>query len=463
MNGDGVADVLFCGGDYDHRVYCVSGASEVTGSLIWLRDTGASNHAATVINDINGDGVSEVVIGNWDSSNQVHCLDGVSGTPIWDFHNGSYNYIMRLVTLADVNKDGYNDVAVGSWDRAVRVVDGLTGDLIWESYAGSLNGGDFWAVYNVDDVNGDHVEEVVGGSFDTKVYLFNGANGDTLWMYPTGNRLMSVRGTRDISGNGVPDVLAGTQYIGGGGGRTYALEGGEGPTAVGDRMRVDGIAEVTMARPGQVELRWTCDQPHAFHIYRTEDVAGKARGRRNLAQAFERGEKRTHEVLQAILTEKEAERILLTDQPIAPSGTSDSQWFYSFTDNLGSAADPARFHYSLAAQLPDGGEAFVLELVPTHRTAPRPVLLAADLHPNPFNPATTIHFELERQALVSLVVHDLRGRRVDAKLAALYPAGRNEIRWSGRDASGQELPSGVYLVTLSADGDSRILRSSLVR
>jgi hypothetical protein len=463
MNEDEVEDVLFCGADYDHNVYCVSGASNGTGVQIWSKDTGASNHAATLIDDLDGDTVPEIVIGNWSAANQVRCFDGASGqVEQWSFHNGSYNYIMRLETISDVDQDGFRDVAIGSWARAVRVISGRTGQLIWESYAGSLNGGDFWTIHRVDDVTGDGLDEVVGGSFDTKVYLFDGADGDTLWMYNTGNRLYSVRGTADLSGNGMPDVLGGTQYLGSGG-RAYALEGTTGPTGVSTMVRADGLAEVTASRPGRVELRWGCNEALPFNIYRYEEVAGKAAGRRLLAQAFERGELRSREVIQTILAEDEASVVLLTEQPVLPGGQTGGQWRYAFTDDLESDDDLDHYLYRLAAVLPDGREVVVLELTPAVRSVPAPVILTAEVHPNPFNPATTIRFELEREALVSLVVHDLRGRRVASLPAEWFPSGDSEMRWLARNETGQALSSGVYSLTLMAGGETRSLRAVLVK
>jgi hypothetical protein len=85
------------------------------------------------------------------------------------------------------------------------------------------------------------------------------------------------------------------------------------------------------------------------------------------------------------------------------------------------------------------------------------------VHPNPFNPATTIRFELEREALVSLVVHDLRGRRVASLPAEWFPSGDSEMRWLARNETGQALSSGVYSLTLMAGGETRSLRAVLVK
>ena len=76
-------------------------------------------------------------------------------------------------------------------------------------------------------------------------------------------------------------------------------------------------------------------------------------------------------------------------------------------------------------------------------------------HPNPFNPSTTIRFELPRTARITLSVHDLSGRRVRTLASGErpHPAGPGAVDWNGRDDHGRPLPSGLYFCRLS-DGVS---------
>ena len=53
--------------------------------------------------------------------------------------------------------------------------------------------------------------------------------------------------------------------------------------------------------------------------------------------------------------------------------------------------------------------------------------------PNPFNPQTTIAFDLARAQSVRLEVFDLRGRLVRRLQDGVLAAGRHEVRWDGRD------------------------------
>lgn len=84
--------------------------------------------------------------------------------------------------------------------------------------------------------------------------------------------------------------------------------------------------------------------------------------------------------------------------------------------------------------------------------------------PNPFNPQTTIAFDLAKTAAVRLAIFDARGARVrDLLRGDVTSAGRHSLTWDGRDDAGRDLPSGVYLARLEADGVVARQRMTLVR
>lgn len=82
--------------------------------------------------------------------------------------------------------------------------------------------------------------------------------------------------------------------------------------------------------------------------------------------------------------------------------------------------------------------------------------------PNPFNPRTTIAFDLPEPATVRLEVFDVAGRLVDVLLRdEPHAAGRWEVTWRGRDGSGRGVAAGVYFCRLEA-GDFRATRRLLL-
>jgi hypothetical protein len=76
----------------------------------------------------------------------------------------------------------------------------------------------------------------------------------------------------------------------------------------------------------------------------------------------------------------------------------------------------------------------------------------ASISPNPFNPRTTIAYQLEQDSNVRLAVYDLRGREVRTLVAASKQAGRHTITWDGTDTAGRPAASGIYLLRLNAAG-----------
>ncbi|MBU8871400.1 MAG: hypothetical protein KOO60_11100 [Gemmatimonadales bacterium] len=85
-------------------------------------------------------------------------------------------------------------------------------------------------------------------------------------------------------------------------------------------------------------------------------------------------------------------------------------------------------------------------------------------HPNPFNPQTTIAFELPRQESVRLRVFDVGGRLVKELIGGeIYNQGRHEAVWNGRDGGGKIVASGTYFYCLEAGELSETRRMVLIK
>ncbi|MDH4036855.1 MAG: hypothetical protein OEX18_11765 [Candidatus Krumholzibacteria bacterium] len=74
--------------------------------------------------------------------------------------------------------------------------------------------------------------------------------------------------------------------------------------------------------------------------------------------------------------------------------------------------------------------------------------------PNPFNPATSIAFEIPRAARVRLDVFDATGARVRTLVDGVRAAGMHREPWTGIDDGGRTVSSGVYFYRLIVDGVS---------
>jgi len=85
------------------------------------------------------------------------------------------------------------------------------------------------------------------------------------------------------------------------------------------------------------------------------------------------------------------------------------------------------------------------------------------VQPNPFNPRTVVHFEIERDAPVALTVFDVRGARVRKLIDGARTAGRHQAVWDGVDDAGRRVASGVYFVELRAAGVRDVTKAVLLK
>ncbi|MFC1484553.1 YCF48-related protein [Candidatus Neomarinimicrobiota bacterium] len=79
-------------------------------------------------------------------------------------------------------------------------------------------------------------------------------------------------------------------------------------------------------------------------------------------------------------------------------------------------------------------------------------------HPNPFNPATTLRYDLPEAAMVRLIVYDLLGREVTTLVDAYTQPGNHETIWNAAN-----LPSGIYIARLKTPGYGKSIKMVLLK
>jgi hypothetical protein len=70
--------------------------------------------------------------------------------------------------------------------------------------------------------------------------------------------------------------------------------------------------------------------------------------------------------------------------------------------------------------------------------------------PNPFNPTTSVRFELKEKQDVQIHVYDLQGRLVRTLLDESRTAGSHAVVWDGKDGGGRSVASGSYFIRMQA-------------
>jgi hypothetical protein len=126
--------------------------------------------------------------------------------------------------------------------------------------------------------------------------------------------------------------------------------------------------------------------------------------------------------------------------------------------------------------LTDGNPAFDLGEIAARSAQNAPVPLVGEMTgvvpsvtrlyanaPNPFNPRTTLKFDLAQAGHVNLTIYALDGRRVRRLLDGEFPAGRFSAIWDGRTDRGRQVASGVYLYRLVAPGMTQTKRMMLLK
>ena len=98
---------------------------------------------------------------------------------------------------------------------------------------------------------------------------------------------------------------------------------------------------------------------------------------------------------------------------------------------------------------------------PTSITPARTLLMQNT--PNPFNPRTTVRYQLATKAHVKLVIFDVSGKVVRTLVAERQSAGRYQVRWEGTDDRGMTVSSGIYFYQISTGEFQDVKRLMLLK
>jgi len=79
-------------------------------------------------------------------------------------------------------------------------------------------------------------------------------------------------------------------------------------------------------------------------------------------------------------------------------------------------------------------------------------------YPNPFNPTTTIKYDIANNSFVKLVVYDLSGKEIETLVSNNMQAGSYEATWSGSNYA-----SGVYFARIEAGSYRHIIKMLMIK
>ena len=84
-------------------------------------------------------------------------------------------------------------------------------------------------------------------------------------------------------------------------------------------------------------------------------------------------------------------------------------------------------------------------------------------YPNPFNPNTTITYNIPISGNVQLGIYDISGKKVATLVDEFQSAGFHSLKWIARDDNNQSLSSGLYLYRLQSGTDVKTNKMLLIR
>lgn len=419
INGDGIKDVVIGTGGNNELIYALSGR---TGELLWtygdstITSDGDIN-GLSVTKDYNGDGRKDILAaatgeGKGDGRHSAICLNAVNGGVIFistqnsefthsitststggaiDFSSNGGPYgingfnisggltwtfptastVWNLKELQDLNNDGNTDIAsfIG-FNGTVSVLSGNNGLLLWsQNYGTSIDGN----IRIMDDISGDGFMDLVFSGPRT-LFRIDSRTGNSFWTQTLdGNYIHSVDYITDVNGNGIHEIVAGTQNS-----NLYVVSGDS----------------------GRVLFNYNFGSATANTV---EQVAGIKSIDGNTSSEF-LGGSRTGKL------------ICFSG---GPNGTVGVQ---NISSNV-----PDK--YSLSQN-----------------------------YPNPFNPTTNLEFGIPELGNVSLKIYDGLGREIQTLVNGKFSPGNYKI-----DFDGSNLASGVYFYKLESGNFIETKRMMLLK
>ncbi|HEX2982435.1 MAG TPA: T9SS type A sorting domain-containing protein, partial [Ignavibacteriales bacterium] len=75
-------------------------------------------------------------------------------------------------------------------------------------------------------------------------------------------------------------------------------------------------------------------------------------------------------------------------------------------------------------------------------------------YPNPFNPSTTIEYQVSRPSHISISIYNMLGENIRTLINAYHNAGSYQTLWDGKNESGTDASSGIYFYKMTSENRS---------
>lgn len=392
VNGDGVPDAVIGVSNNGTTQLAAIGLNGTNGAQLWYTDM--NDYGAKELLEMPAGGsVPDVIVGEY--FNYVHRLNGADGTIRWSHFLGNLAGVIQMDLIDDVSGDGSPDILVATFSGYFLCLDGQSGNVVW-TYAMGLQ----YGCKSIPDLNNDGYDDAVTGDQDGIIYCVSGA-GDSIffqWDFGGDDRVNSVNIIPSIDGNPSWEILGGSRQ-----GKVAIFSGGL------DAVPVELTAFNAALNGFAVTLTWQTATEINNSGFAIERNYGSGWQQIGFVQGM---------------------------------GTSVQPSKYIYTDNLDKLSAAGTIQYRLK-QIDFDGTSEYSDMVEVE-LVPKKYSLEQN-YPNPFNPVTTIRFSLPVSGFTSLKIYDVVGNEITELAGEKMEAGSYEFEF---DASG--LASGVYFYRLQS-------------
>lgn len=469
VNSDGVNDVIVSTDNY--WTLCYNGNSSVTDDILWYYNTRQSSNVSgsvvyedgmQILDDINNDGIKDVVIGTGGNNELVYALSGRTGSLLWTYGDSSITSdgdINGLSVNKDYNNDGKKDVLVaatgegmGNGRHAAICLNAVNGSVIFYSVQSaefthsitstssggaidySSNGGPYgingfnntgsqiwtfpvtstvWNLKEMQDVNGDAATDIAGFiGFSGTVKALSGNTGSQIWTIDLGASIDgNIRFMDDVSGDGYKDIVS------------------SGPKTL---VKLDSKTSV---------FKWSnsLDNNYIHSVDELTDLTGDGikevvAGTQNSNIYVVRGDSGT-----TLFTYNFGSATTNTVEQVAKLKSIDGNVSSEF---LGGSRTGKLICFS-------GGPNGTIGITNLNENIPVKFELGQN-YPNPFNPITKIKFDIANAVngelqIVKLIIFDVLGKEVQTLVNEKLSPGSYETEFNGSNLS-----SGMYFYKLES-------------
>ncbi len=84
-------------------------------------------------------------------------------------------------------------------------------------------------------------------------------------------------------------------------------------------------------------------------------------------------------------------------------------------------------------------------------------------YPNPFNPKTTISFDLPRSEIVDISIFNIKGQKVITLVSSFKEQGSHSVVWNGNDANGKTVGSGIFFYKIKTANETAVSKLLMLK